>query len=565
MARSSKIELGPGSEPAEVDGDTSTPDAPAEPSARVEGFSVGDIDADEEVSVDDLLISDPDEDSSEILVEETEEEEEASSESLLVAEPATELSEASPAVEASPEPLASPSGGESPSSGGETVPEPPNEADAAAALVVETTPKESPMGGVGALAGQAGAAPSTAGPAPLPSFDIPESVRPRETMSGVGAISAEGVAKDFELAVVDEDEDDAVTQLGIQVSDDDAEPPRPALSSQSVTPSVGPVAATPSSSTGAASLRASRGASTLVLPRADVEAAYGGVVSGLASSDEPTIVGRSGSSDSMASPPNRSWPKALLDRYLPSVSLVLLGAGLGSFGLSMFMQRPGSTSRDQTVQALRAPAGGGSLVERAWLGDGSALREITETPAAQRTALMTLALEQGQWVGRHNESVDFAQSLASAPNTETTGIVDSFMRYAGDTEALVPAFERLLSWEGSRAPDLLYAIWEKAPVGSRAAALAPQLLYSADLRSRATAALSVALDLGAATTCEDYLRVLPRVVEHGDPRCAENLRSLEHTDGCGDDGKSDCYACLRPGTLLKDALKAIDQRAAPKW
>jgi len=38
------------------------------------------------------------------------------------------------------------------------------------------------------------------------------------------------------------------------------------------------------------------------------------------------------------------------------------------------------------------------------------------------------------------------------------------------------------------------------------------------------------------------------------------LRALRHSDGCGADGKQDCYACLRDNKLLEDALHAIDRR-----
>ena len=98
----------------------------------------------------------------------------------------------------------------------------------------------------------------------------------------------------------------------------------------------------------------------------------------------------------------------------------------------------------------------------------------------------------------------------------------------------------------------------------RAASLAQQLLHSEDQRAKATPALLTALDLRSATSCEDYLRVLPAVQKNGDQRCSATLRALRHKDGCGDDGKQDCFACLREGTLLDDALTAIEGRPAPQ-
>ena len=70
----------------------------------------------------------------------------------------------------------------------------------------------------------------------------------------------------------------------------------------------------------------------------------------------------------------------------------------------------------------------------------------------------------------------------------------------------------------------------------------------------------MALDLRSATTCEDYLGLLPAVVRDGDQRSSATLRSLRHSDGCGADGKQDCYPCLRDTSLLDDALKAVERR-----
>jgi hypothetical protein len=139
-----------------------------------------------------------------------------------------------------------------------------------------------------------------------------------------------------------------------------------------------------------------------------------------------------------------------------------------------------------------------------------------------------------------------------------------FLNCATSPETMLPAFAHLLGWPGSIGPDVLYAVWEKAPGGNRAASLAQQLLHSADQRAKATPALVTAIDLRSATSCEDYLRLLPAVKRDGDQRCSATLRALKHTDGCGDDGKKDCFACLREGTGLDDALKAIEGRPAPQ-
>jgi hypothetical protein len=265
-------------------------------------------------------------------------------------------------------------------------------------------------------------------------------------------------------------------------------------------------------------------------------------------------------------PPQRlfGW---LRDKVLPPLSLVLAGSGIGAGILLLQIDRDGDPAEQvQTVQALKEAPGskrGTTLADRAEAGDSDALFKITNMADAERTSELTLAAEAGHQARKLNEFTEFARSLqqpaAAAPNS-----MARLIGYATSPETMLPAFRHLSQWAGSRGPDVLYAVWEKAPGGSRAASLAQQLLNSADQRSKATPALTTALDLRAATACEDYLRLLPKVLSNGDQRCSATLRALKHTDGCGDDGHSDCYACLREGRLLDDALAAIEKRPAPQ-
>jgi len=67
-------------------------------------------------------------------------------------------------------------------------------------------------------------------------------------------------------------------------------------------------------------------------------------------------------------------------------------------------------------------------------------------------------------------------------------------------------------------------------------------------------------DLRSAASCDDYAKLLPAVLKNGDQRSSATLRAVRHNDGCGADGKQDCYACLRDSSLLEDALKAVEKR-----
>ena len=258
----------------------------------------------------------------------------------------------------------------------------------------------------------------------------------------------------------------------------------------------------------------------------------------------------------------------LLDTVLPPLSLVLFGSGIGA-GIMLLQPDRGAKAaqQGQSIHALReAPPGKRptTLTERAEAGEGDALFKITNMAPSERTSALTLALERGQQAQKQNEFKEFARLLEAPGGLQAPNLTARFLTYATAPETMLPAFAHLLAWPGNVGPDVLYAVWEKAPGGNRAASLAQQLLHSADQRAKATPALITALDLRSATSCEDYLRVLPAVKRDGDQRCSATLRALKHTDGCGDDGQQDCFACLRDGKLLDDALVSIEGRVAPQ-
>lgn len=266
--------------------------------------------------------------------------------------------------------------------------------------------------------------------------------------------------------------------------------------------------------------------------------------------------------------PARRRTAWLLDAVLPPLSLVLFGSGIGA-GIMLLLQpdRGPRVVQAQTMQALReAPAAKRpvTLEERAEAGEGDALFKLTSMPPGERNSAQTLALERGHQAQKQNEFQEFQKSLQAAPGLSQPNLSNRFLGYATSPETMLAAFTDLLEWPGSTGPEVLYTVWEKAPGGSRAASLAQQLLHSEDQRRKATPALRTALDLRSATSCEDYLAVLPAVQRDGDQRCSATLRALKHRDGCGDDGQKDCFACLRDGTLLDDALTAIEKRVPPQ-
>jgi len=438
---------------------------------------------------------------------------------------------------------------------------------------------ESPvLGEEGASAG--------AGDGPLPSFDIPEVESSRQGRRlGIpeentpSHVHARNLSAPLHLSEVGEDDDDdAVTHIGLPVV-----PEAPggyadlgATGFQVADPGVAALQGFDPD----LSLTDARRATTRVVPRIDVARLE---QQRRATSDTNPSLGRRKSSMGRwlsgvfqryrpERPQNDVAPQLarraswLLDTVLPPLSLVLFGSGIGA-GIMLLQPDRGAKAAQSTVQALReAPGGkrGTTLAERAEAGEGDALFKITNMSPNDRTSTLTLALERGQQAQRQNDFKEFARTLEGPSGLTAPNLTNRFLSFVTQPETMLPAFSHLLTWPGSTGPDVLYAVWEKAPGTNRAATLAQQLLHSEDQRKKATPALLTALDLRSASSCEDYLRVLPAVQRDGDQRCSATLRALKHRDGCGDDGQADCFACLRDGTLLDDALTAIEGRVPPQ-
>lgn len=454
--------------------------------------------------------------------------------------------------------------------------------------------------------------PSTPAPAgarrdgPLPSFEIPEieSGRarrgpPGNDDAGSSRVNARPLASPLQLSEVGEDDDDdAVTHIGLPVvpespseyaSESASEYASESPSEYANVPpggfqTVDPGVAARQSFEPDLSLSDSRRATTRLIPRIDVaqleqrRARVDTNPALTADRHRPSVgVGEWLSSLFKRSQPdpahNALLPAArprsawLLDTVLPSLSLVLFGSGIGAGIMLLQPDRGTRAAQAQTVQALKEDPSAKvptTLAERAEAGEGDALFKITNMAPNERSSALTLSLERGYQAQKQNEFREFARELEAPSGLATPNLAGRFLNFATSPETMLPAFAHLLGWPGSTGPDVLYAVWEKAPGGNRAASLAQQLLHSADQRAKATPALVTAIDLRSATTCEDYLRVLPAVQRDGDQRCSATLRALKHTDGCGDDGQKDCFACLRESSVLDDALKAIEGRAAPQ-
>ena len=132
-----------------------------------------------------------------------------------------------------------------------------------------------------------------------------------------------------------------------------------------------------------------------------------------------------------------------------------------------------------------------------------------------------------------------------------------------DPDTARSALAGIAELPGPLGADLLYEIWTGTPNRTDATELARALVYAPDVRAKASPALAVALDLRRAETCEQNRELLARALSDGDRRSFNLLAKLKRKQGCGPNKRQDCYACLREGTELDDAIKTVKTRKAP--
>jgi hypothetical protein len=144
--------------------------------------------------------------------------------------------------------------------------------------------------------------------------------------------------------------------------------------------------------------------------------------------------------------------------------------------------------------------------------------------------------------------------------------IDKLREYARDRALAIDVMEMLASLEGEVGADLLYRLWRDRRIRSKETrALAEELLYSKDVRKKASAALGVTLDLRAVEDgkCEEASAILERAKTKGDKRAQYAMGRFFQKRGCGDNKLLDCWPCLRTGDLLKDAAAAVRKRPSP--
>ena len=215
----------------------------------------------------------------------------------------------------------------------------------------------------------------------------------------------------------------------------------------------------------------------------------------------------------------------------------------------------------QQQSAAANPAAAGPAAEPA-----TGLKQLEGKPADSLSSVDLVRLADG----RAAERRDVAQAVCSkieanpalASDKATQG---ELLRLVGDAETARAALGTLAKLPGPLGADLLYEVWTGTPTRNEATELARQLVYSTDVRPKASPALAVALELRTAEKCEHYQAALPHALKDGDRRALHLLTKLVAKRGCGPKKADDCYACLREGDELSATINAVKSRRAPSF
>lgn len=249
-------------------------------------------------------------------------------------------------------------------------------------------------------------------------------------------------------------------------------------------------------------------------------------------------------------------------RKKPLYALVPVGA-LVVILLLRVATRPAKEPAPPGSQPVRTAASTAGLTKeqiKEASGEGlpavAALAERFPQDARVRRALAHMYMAQ-------NDGVQALRELAKAASIDSALVKDGeilqAVAMAKTADALEASIALLEEQAGSRGVDVLYALAFR-PGPGRVRSRAAQSLERPQVRARASAAAAIALDLRAATRCEDKRELLDRAAKDGDQRVLQQLRALLQTNSCGPYGVLDCWSCLREGSQLQDAIAAVQKR-----
>jgi hypothetical protein len=170
---------------------------------------------------------------------------------------------------------------------------------------------------------------------------------------------------------------------------------------------------------------------------------------------------------------------------------------------------------------------------------------------------------------RSERELASARTLAAALERDPGAVQEprtlaELRRLSENPDTAKVVLESMAQLPAPLAADFLYEVWTGPAERNDVTELSRALLFSKDVRPKASKALSVALDLRLADTCEKTSQVMPRAITDADRRSLHLLIRLQRKYGCGANKRLDCYPCLRGGDALESAIKAAREHPEPR-
>jgi hypothetical protein len=197
----------------------------------------------------------------------------------------------------------------------------------------------------------------------------------------------------------------------------------------------------------------------------------------------------------------------------------------------------------------------------------AAIAQLEGKPAEALSSSELLRLAEGRVEKEREVAHALRLKLESTPAlAKDKASQAELLRLASDPDTAREALAAMTQLEAPFGADLLYEVWTGTAVRNDTTELARTLVYSTDVRPKASAALAVALELRLAETCPQYQTAMPKALKDGDRRALHLLTKLLNKRGCGPKKNEDCFACLREQKdELSATINAVKSRRPPSY
>jgi hypothetical protein len=188
--------------------------------------------------------------------------------------------------------------------------------------------------------------------------------------------------------------------------------------------------------------------------------------------------------------------------------------------------------------------------------------ELSAIAVEQRTVAQAMALSKGRAAEKQMALDHLRETLSSGIEPDE---LKKLMLFAQDGDTARGAIGIAAGLMDEKGCDLLYELQTLKSTSPEMAILAGQFLASKDVRSKASPALSLVLELKDATTCEQRKAILEKAIQVGDKRLVRHIVPLTKKTGCGEKKNDDCHPCLRDENqkIIREALTKTQARKSP--